>query len=240
MNSALASLFQDVRVLLNEKQIEGGDQGYAYKSYIAYLTQFDTQSKDTHLEVTGWEKDEKAKMDVETNKGWIQRKTWIAGSRECEFFGPLNLDICRQSRYLLSHVNMRIILSRSTSDYFLMEYDGGSPYKHVITKAVLYVRRAVIKPSIINAHAVGLKRQNAIYPINHTRLTTFTIAAGKQSDTRDNLFPSQMPACDKNFSKRRDCTDKSLYEIIVIVISSLFSMTLWSCRIFSSHSHIPT
>ena len=193
VNSALSSLFQDVRVLLNEKQVEGGDNGYPYKSYIAYLTQFDKQSKDTHLEVTGWEKDEKGKMDDKANAGWVQRKTWIAESRECEFFGPLNLDLCRQSRYLLSHVNMRIILNRTSSDFFLMEYDGGSPYKHIITKAVLYVRRAVIKPSIINAHAVGLKRQNALYPINHTRLTTFTIGTGKTSETRDNLFPSQMP-----------------------------------------------
>ena len=40
INSTLSSLFSDVTLILNDKQVEGGQQHYGYKSYILQLLQY--------------------------------------------------------------------------------------------------------------------------------------------------------------------------------------------------------
>ena len=51
----------------------------------------------------------------------------------------------------------------------------------------------MINPNIINAHAKGLLKNNAQYPVNHTDLKTYTIAKDISTDIKENLFPTQVP-----------------------------------------------
>ena len=194
-NSFHSSLFSDVVLKLNEKQIDGGQDSYAYKSYLSYLLQYDKNVKASHLELVGWTNDgEEVGLDNATNKGLLKRSKWIETSRVFELYGPVNLDLFRQGRYLLSHVDLRLNFKRTSSEFVLSDYAAkpGS-YKINILKAVLEIRRAVIVPMIINAHAKGILERNAIYPVNHTRLITFTIPTGATSYIKSDLFSSQKP-----------------------------------------------
>ena len=193
-NSLLSSLFTDVVLKLNEKQVEGGQDQYAYKSYFSYLLQYGKNAKQSHMELAGWTNDGNEDLDDPKNKGCIKRSNWIAESREHELYGPVNLDLFRQERYLLSNVDIRLTFKRAPTEFVLSDY-AATPgaYKIVITKAYLEVRRAVIVPEIINAHASGLMKQNAIYPVNHTRLITYTIPKGATSHIKSDLFTSQKP-----------------------------------------------
>ena len=191
-NLAIASLFQDVSLTLNDKQIEGGDHTYPYGAYLGTLSQFQSQAKKTHLLTSGWLGDEEEKFDNTANKGLIKRMEWSADSKEMYFKGPVYLDFFRQSRYLLSQVNMRLKFVRAKSEFALMAF-GATNFKVNITSAILYVRRVLMNPKVINDHSHGLKSNNAIYPVNHTELTTFTIPVGAMSHTRDRLFPICLP-----------------------------------------------
>lgn len=191
-NLAISSMFGDVSLMLNDKQIEGGDHSYAYASYLSTLTQFQEQAKKTHLRACGWATDEAGKFDNDGNSGLVKRMKWSEGSKEFQLQGPVNLDFFRQSRYLISQVNMRITFRRSKAEFALMTF-GTEKYKISITGATLYVRKMLMNPKVINEHAVGLKSHNALYPINHCELTTFTIPTGTLSYTRDRLFPVNMP-----------------------------------------------
>ena len=191
-NLGIASIFHDVSLTLNDKQVEGGNHVYPFSSYISTLTQFQQQAKKTHLRSSGWVADQAEKFDDETNTGLVERMKWSKGSKEFQLKGPVHLDFFRQSRYLISQVNMRLKFIRSDPEFALMAFDANK-YKIQITSAVLYVKKLLMNPRVINEHAVGLKRHNAIYPINHCELTTFTIPTGTQSHTRDRLFPIAMP-----------------------------------------------
>ena len=191
-NLAMASLFQDVTLTLNDKQVEGGDHTYPYSAYLATLSQFQWQAKKTHLLTSGWLEDEEGKFDDDKNKGLVKRMEWSNNSREMYFKGPVYLDFFRQSRYLLSQVNMRLKFVRAKSEFVLLTF-GTDKYKVNITSAILYVRKVLMNPKVINDHSHGLKSHNAIYPINHSELTSFTIPHGAMSHSRDRLFPICLP-----------------------------------------------
>ena len=70
---------------------------------------------------------------------------------------------------------------------------AGTDCKIKFEEVTLRVRRIVPKPSVINGHAAGLGKRNALYPVNHTELLTFTIPAGQKSMVKDRLFPMQAP-----------------------------------------------
>ena len=57
----------------------------------------------------------------------------------------------------------------------------------------VHVRRILLNPSVINGHSTGLTSHNALYPINHTELMTFTIPKGQKSYIKERLFPLQSP-----------------------------------------------
>ena len=191
-NLAIASLFQDVSLTLGEVQIEGGQQCYPYRAYIPTLMQMHPAALSRHMKLFGWMKDQATKMDDESNTGFKERQKWIDGSKVCELYGPLYLDFMQQSRYLISQTDMRLRLLPHKPEFVLNAY-GTAAFKIAFKSVTLHVRRIVLNPSVINGHAVGLSKQNAIYPINHTELISFTIPGGQKSYIKDRLFPLQAP-----------------------------------------------
>lgn len=193
INSISSSLFSDVTLLLNDTQIEGGQQLYPYRSYILKLIQYSNASKKSHLGVTGWNTDLTGQLDSATaNTGHIARAEATAESKVAEYYGPVNLDLFQQNRYLLSHVDMRLRFKRAEDTFVLLD-STTTAYKVEVVKAVLHVRRALVSPEVINGHATGLTSRNAKYPVNHVNLFSYTIAKGVVSDSKENIFPSQLP-----------------------------------------------
>ena len=191
-NLAIASLFQDVSLTVGETQIEGGQQVYPYLGYINTVMQFHPSAQRTHMQLLGWYKDEAGKFDSDTNTGFVKRQSWTDKSKVCELYGPLFLDFRRQSRFLISQADMRIRLLPTKPEFALNGFAGGA-FKIQFEAVSLHVRRMLLNPSVINGHASGMNKHNAIYPLNHTKLITFTIPRGQKSHVKDRLFPLQAP-----------------------------------------------
>ena len=194
-NLPIASLFQDVSLTLGETQIEGGQMCYPYRGYFNTVMQFQPHAQFSHMQAYGWFKDDSGKFDDETNAGFKTRQALIAGSKECELIGPIFLDFFNQERYLISQTDIRVKLTPSKPEFVLNAYGAVTDFKIEFLNVIMYVDRAEMNPSVINGHANGLKRQNAIYPLIHNELITFTIPSGQQSYTKDRLFPDQAPKC---------------------------------------------
>ena len=75
-NLAIASLFQDVTLTMNDKQIEGKDHTYAYGAYISTLTQFQSQAKRAHLIRSSWLTNGKGEFDNDANNGLVETIEW--------------------------------------------------------------------------------------------------------------------------------------------------------------------
>ena len=194
VNLPLSSIFSDVLLTVGTQQIEGGDGCYPYKSYMSVLMNSHPAAQTTHMIPMGWIRDQAGRMDDEANTGLLARGKWTEKSKSCFFYGPLYLDFFRQNRKLISQTDVRLKFFRSKPEFCLMGHNSTSTDFHVnIKNMTLDVKRDLINPSVINGHASGLQSRNAIYPLHHTAINTFTISPGHTSFIKDNLFPSETP-----------------------------------------------
>lgn len=193
-NLGIATLFRDVQLNVGDYQIEGGQQDYAYKSYFHNVMQFPPLVQDTYMEGFGWVKDEAGKFDDAANSGFVARANMIKASKVCDLYGPIYLDFFNQPKLLISNTDLRLKFTLQKPEFLLNDF-AGTPVdcKIKIEKMTLYVRRALVNPSVIKGHTIGLDRNNLHYPISHRKMLTYTIPAGQLSFRKDNLFPSESP-----------------------------------------------
>ena len=192
VNLGIASLFADVAVTVGETQIQGGEFDNPYIAYLWTLTQFQQQAQKTHLQLWGWHRDQAGKFDDNSNKAHATRMDYIAGSKVYELYGPLFIGIMRQPRLLISLTDLRIKLTRASQKFALMVF-GAEACKVIIESATLYVKRFTVNPSVIEGHASGLEKMNALYPHLYPRLLVHTVNKDSLETLRDNIFPLQMP-----------------------------------------------
>lgn len=202
-NIPLASLFSDVSVVINDRQVEGGHHLYPYKTYLSFLLRFNKEAMQTHVRAAGFYKDEHGQMDNAGQRGFDERKRLIAQSQAFEFCGPLTLDMFQQNRYLLPNSDIRLKFLRHKPEFALISHDipnvGVNPgipaIKGLIDieQAILFVRRVKVSPSVLRGHLTGLDTFNAMYPIQRTEMQTFTITSGTQSFNKENIFRGQLP-----------------------------------------------
>lgn len=193
-NLPMASLFSDVYLSVNDAQIEGGAGFYPYKGYLSTVMNMHPAAQKSHLQSTGWYKDEAGKLDDDTNAGFKKRQALINESKPFELMGPLYLDLFRQNKYLLAGTSLRLKLLRSKPEFALMGHSATSTsFKIHIESAKMIVRHLEVNESVINGHKAGLLKQNILYPIQRTNFRSFTIAKGSQGEEKPDLFPDSTP-----------------------------------------------
>ena len=191
INNGLHSLFSDIKLSLGNTQIEGGDHMYGYKAYLSNLLLFSTATKSTQLVAGGFIKDTAGQFSTvgNANKGYASRLKMAKNSKVMELCGPLWLDFMTQGKYLINQVDVHLKLIRAKPEFCLI----GTAARVVIEDAVLYVRRVKVSPGVIMKHAEQMSQMNALYPIQHSQLITYTIPSGAHSHTKDGLFRGHMP-----------------------------------------------
>src|SRR6266850_2748294 len=190
VNNWMHSIFSDVKLIMGDKQLEGGVQLHPYRALLSNILLFSNLNEGTQLSSCGFIKDTAGQMDsAANNTGHVSRLASVNNSKTIELCGPLFLDMTTQSKYLLSQMDVHIKLVRAKSSFYMF----GAPGKVKILNAVLYVRRVKIEPSIILEHEKQLLTQNTIYPFQHTELLTYTIPQGSMSHNKESLFRGHMP-----------------------------------------------
>ena len=194
INQPISSLFQDVFMSIGDKQVEGGQHAYPYNGYLSSLLQFHPSAKKTHMQAWGWNEDEPEKMNDENNEGFKFRSKASTDAKQWQLYGPLFLNMTRQSRYLLPQTDLTFKLLRSKAAFVIHQLaKPTSEFKIDFVKCTLWVRRVKVNNSVIAGHSSGLEKHNAIYPVQHVDLKTFTITSGTHSTVRDRLYMSHCP-----------------------------------------------
>lgn len=194
VNQALSSLFQDIYLSIEGKQIEGGQHMYPYLAYFCSLLQFHPSAKKTHMQALGWNEDEPNKMDSDTNEGFKFRSEAIVDDKEWNLVGPLFLNMTRQAKYLLSKTELSFKLIRSKTAFVIHQLATANvDYQIDFTECILWVPRVKVNEQVIVQHMKGLERHNAIYNLQHTHLQSITVNSGQSTVRKDGLFTSQCP-----------------------------------------------
>lgn len=198
VNNFLHSMFSQVDVFLNQRNICPPSSHYSYRSYFESLLNYGIDAKNTHLQTSMWYKDTAGQMDRivadeggNVNEGHLKRQALSADAKSIDLYGQIHCDLFNQNKYLINGVEVAIRLVKEKPQFCLMSDADGATF--TITEANLYVRKVKINPSILVAHARTLAVCPARYPVTRVEIKTVTISAGIQSKTVDNLFIGQLP-----------------------------------------------
>ena len=149
VNNFLHSLFKQVDVYLNGKQVTPAMGTYAYRSYIETLLNYDVSAKKSQLSSALYYKDTPGEMDnkgdlpepLETkvtlkegtvvnkwirtagtgNQGFAKRYEFIKNSNKFVLSGPIFSDVFMGDRLLLNGMTLKVVLNRSSNEFCLMD-----------------------------------------------------------------------------------------------------------------------
>ena len=143
VNNFLHSLFKQVDVFLKGKQVTQATGTYAYRAYLETLLNYGPSAKDSQLTAALYYKDTAGKMDIADptvaggngNAGLRARYVFSKTSGTVEMTGPIFSDIFMSERLLLSYVDLKVILNRSSDEFCLMASEDGADYRVKLTDA---------------------------------------------------------------------------------------------------------
>lgn len=197
VNNFLHSMFSQVDVFLNQRNVCPPSSNYGYRSYIEKLLNYGYEAKTTQLQTQMWYKDDAGEMDTVTNtdddgrnSGYLRRQELCNNRRTFELHGRLHCDVLNQGKYIINGVEVAIRLVKQKPEFCLLSTVVAS---FEIIEANLFVRKVKINTSILVAHARTLAICPARYPITRVEIKTVTISTGIRSKTVDNLFIGQLP-----------------------------------------------
>lgn len=194
VNNFLHSLFRQVTLSLNGKQVAQNCQNYPYRSYIENVLNFDKESAHQHCQGLIWSLDTPKHFDTigGLNLGSTKRATQFPLNQEIELVGRLHLDMFNTPKYLLNNVDVGLTLELSKSDFYLMK-----PAKNAsnlsILDATLYMEHVSLNPEVFLAHQKILEQNNAIYNYKHCDVRNYTIPQNSNSYTIDNVHNGTLP-----------------------------------------------
>ena len=200
INFLFYAIFSQIDIWLNNVLVTSSNNTQTYRSVIELLTNYGQDALNSIYQSILFHKDTAGYMNsiqhdatkTDVNKGFIKRREIMGNSREIDMMGRLHCDIFFQNRYLINLVPIKIKLSRNKSSFcYIGDADS---YKMEITNATLYTRSVKINPDVLVAHAMGLEKATAKYPINRVEVNTFTLAAGGRSYNKDGLTAGTVPS----------------------------------------------
>ncbi|XP_048507989.1 uncharacterized protein F54H12.2-like [Athalia rosae] len=123
--------------------------------------------------------------------GFIKRNEIMRNGRVIDSIGHLHCDVFDQEKFLLNGVELQVRLVRSRESFCPMETEALHTLHDL--EASLLVRQVKISPGILLAHAKTLAKGTAKYPVTRVEVKAFTIHAGVQAETLDNVILGQLP-----------------------------------------------
>ena len=223
VNNFLHSLFRQVDVYLNGKQVTPAMGTYAYRSYIETLLNYDVSAKESQFSSALYYKDTATKMEEtgslpssqvvnyksitganasvrvyapETgNVGFAKRRQFITNGIQFVLSGPIFSDIFMTDRLLLNMMDLKVVLNRSTDSFSLMEIGNSSPIepKVHLTDVVLKIRKVKVDQPVSDGVERMLKQTPALYPIRRVECKILTIPENLPNIRQDNIFSGIIP-----------------------------------------------
>ena len=214
INNFLHSLFKQVDVYLNGKQVTPAMGTYAYRAYLETLLNYDVSAKGSQLTSAMYYKDTAGEMEStgslpakkaislngdfmtagSGNQGFAKRHQLIHDGKKFTLSGPVFVDAFMGSRLLLNMVDLKLILNRSLDQFCLMDKNTNVLNAKVkLTDVILKVRKVKVSPTVSMGHELALKKMAAIYPIRRVECKTFVMPANIPSVRKDNIFTGNIP-----------------------------------------------
>ena len=203
VNNTLHSMFQQVDLELNDKQMSDNNSLYPYGAYIENELTYERDVQDTWLRAEMFCKDTAGQWAVfsrandSTNIGAKTRGICYNGSAEVELMGRPHCDLFKQDRVIPPNckLTMKLIPSRDIFVLMTPTPDGGGQvnYRLKITDVRLNIHMLDISDGMALALKKMMMTDNARWFLNKTALKLVTIPAGQTTMMQDNAFLGRLP-----------------------------------------------
>ena len=199
-NCPIASLFNQVDVILGGKLISSATNTYAHRSILEVLLNYDKEAAESQLGCGLFCKDTAGQMeemdisaDPVLNTGLRTRSEWTKTSKIVELQGRIHSDLFNQEKLILNGVDLTVKLYRLKPEFCLLSGDTTPGYKITIVAVIFYVRKIELTPSVFDAINAVLNDKNAQYSITRTTPKVFTVPREQQRQHIDNAFLGGIP-----------------------------------------------
>ena len=147
-NYPIASLFDQVDVILGGKLLSSATNTYAHRSILEVLLNYDKEAAESQLGCGLFCKDtagQKEEMDISPdpvlNTGLETRSEWTKTSKIDELQGRIHSDLFNQEKLILNGVDLTVKLHHHKPEFSLLSSDTNPAYKITIVDAILYVKK---------------------------------------------------------------------------------------------------
>ncbi|XP_069104209.1 uncharacterized protein F54H12.2-like [Argopecten irradians] len=197
INMPLQTLWSQVDVSLQGRQLTGNSGNYAYKAYLQTLLNFGISTKKGQLTSQLYFQDTPNAMDDADpdgqNSGLFERNAFTKNSKSVDMIGPLLEDLCRLDRYILNGVDVDIKLYRNNAAFSVMSAESTPDYKIELQEVLFRACRVQVNPGVIVGHNKALELTPAKYPYIRTDVKSASIPVGQTSFIWDNIYQSKVP-----------------------------------------------
>jgi hypothetical protein len=211
VNNILHSLFESVRLTINDVPITVSPNHYPYKAYITNCLTYGPSAKSAQLSCQGWYSDMGNHMGPVpgTNAGYTERNQLFRQNYKegapyrptgTTLFGRLMHDLIACETGLPPNTKVRIDLDKSENNFFLMcPSDDTEKYQFQIKNICLYVPVAQLSMPVYQEINSILTRKNEpkAIVIHYRRIEVrpISIIKDKEDFYSDNLFPDSDLPC---------------------------------------------
>ena len=217
VNNFLHSLFKQVDVYLNGKQVTPAMGTYAYRAYIETLLNYDVSAKKSQFTSALYYKDTATQMD-ETgslptttdvnskkvrvpgtgNQGFAKRSAFVQNGKQFVLSGPIFADIFMSDRLLLNMMDLKVVLNRSSHKFCLMDKSGTAQAPGVkplvkLSEVILKIRKVKVDQAVSDGIERMLKQTPALYPTRRVECKILTVPSGLPTTRQDNIFSGIIP-----------------------------------------------
>jgi hypothetical protein len=197
INYLLNTLFSQVAISLNDTNVTTSTDNHQYRSIIETLFNYSTDAAKTHLVNSMFyldsENDDGSLKASDDNKGFVKRASMLKNSKSVELYGRLHADLFNTSQLLLKNVSMRVKLSRSRPEFYLLSTSSNVVGKIQILDATLYMKHVELSSTQSLAIERHLSKEPAKYHLNRVELKNVTIPKGSTSINLNNIIQGTMP-----------------------------------------------
>ena len=180
VNYLIASLFQQVDVLLNVDLISRSKNTDAYRTMSEILLGYDQGAKNSYLTMGLYSKDIGTKLvTVDGAIGGLKSKTqYIKESKLIEVSSLLHCDLVSSDHLLLNGLPLKIAFYRQRGSFVLMADDASRDGRVQIREAQLCVRLVKLSDEKYRNIQQSLPATPACYPIKRVVMKTHSVAQG--------------------------------------------------------------
>jgi len=199
INNTLHSLFSEISMSINGQNISGSKLFYPYKAYLGALLTFDSEVKNSTLQMQGWANDKARNMGpVAANSGFVIRGQFLREddvasnafrADGCTLIGKLYHELHTCDKPLPPHTAVDFYLTRASSEFSLMSLSTDTEkYKAVVKNIKLFVPVGWLAEEMYKEIQIRFPKQNMKYHLRRWSVLTFGVGVNKKETLSESIF----------------------------------------------------